>query len=61
MTGYNHIDKIDKAKEPAPTYQKEEHKYDDANCILLPECNAQSYKQLNYPAHKRNDKKNYFQ
>lgn len=40
MTCNNHINQVDYAKEPAPTYQEEKQEYDDADYVLFGKHNA---------------------
>lgn len=55
------IDKIDKAKEPAPAEHKEQNEYDHVNRTHRSEHNRKPYKKLYYPSDERNDKQNYLQ
>ena len=49
---------IEKAKEPTPADNKEQHEYNYADYVHLFKHNTQSYKQLDYPTYERNDEEN---
>lgn len=53
------VNQIDKAKEPAPADDEEEHEHNDAYRVLFCERNAQPYEALHYPTDEGNEQQQY--
>ena len=60
MTGEQHVDEVNRAQNPAPTYDNEKNEYNDVNNILRSQSHGQSNKQFADPTNYGKEQENCF-